>query len=194
MSYRFVRPSILLVLFGTLTTACSRNRRPAPEVAPTNTSTTTNSYAADSARRAAEDARAQAERERAERERQAMALRDRLETRIYFNLDRSDLTAQSRTVLDEKVEILRNVPESRIRITGHADERGADEYNMALGQRRAAAARRYLAQHGIDASRIETVSLGEEEPVCTEAGESCWSRNRRDEFRVTTWTPLAARE
>jgi peptidoglycan-associated lipoprotein len=192
MRYQHVRSVALVALLGTLAGACSRKKSTTPAPMPTNTSTTISNDASESDRAAAE-ARARAERERAEAERRAMALRERMETRIYFNLDRSDLTSQARAILDEKVEILRSVPESRIRITGHADERGADEYNMALGQRRAAAARRYLAQHGIDVNRIETVSLGEEEPVCTEAGESCWSRNRRDEFHITTWAPLASR-
>ena len=194
MLYKLLRYSVLVVFLATLVGACSQKRRSAPVAAPDNSGTTiSSSAAADSAERAAADARARAERERAEREREAMALRERLEARIYFNVDRSDLTAQSRAVLDEKVQILRNVPESRIRITGHADERGADEYNFALGQRRAAAARRYLAQHGIDASRIEINSLGEEEHVCTESAESCWSLNRRDDFQVTNWASIASR-
>ena len=192
MLHRYLRTAVLLTLLATLTSACSRKRSAIPASTPA-TQSSTGASASDSAERAAAEARAQAERARAEREREAMALRGRLETRIYFNVDRSDLTSQSRAILDEKVQILSNVPESRIRITGHADERGADEYNLALGQRRAAAARRYLAQHGIAASRIEIVSLGEEEPVCSESTESCWSRNRRDEFHVTTWTPLASR-
>ena len=192
MAYRGLRTLVLLIVVP-LSAGCTRKRPAATVAVPDNRGTIVSSAASDSAQRAAADARAQAERDRAERERRAMALRERLETRIYFNLDRSDLTAQSRAVLDEKVQILQSVPESRIRVIGHADERGSDEYNLALGQRRAAAARRYLAQHGIDASRIEIASLGEEEPVCSESTEACWSRNRRDDFHVTTWAPLASR-
>jgi peptidoglycan-associated lipoprotein len=74
---------------------------------------------------------------------------------------------------------------SRIRIAGHTDSRGSDEYNLALGQRRAAAAKRYLTDRGIDGSRVEIVSFGEERGTCTEESDSCWSRNRRDEFEIT---------
>jgi peptidoglycan-associated lipoprotein len=73
----------------------------------------------------------------------------------------------------------------RIRISGHTDNRGSDEYNLALGQRRAAAAKRYLTDRGIDGGRIEIVSFGEERPKCTSDDESCWSDNRRDEFEIT---------
>ena len=73
----------------------------------------------------------------------------------------------------------------KIRIAGHTDSRGSDEYNLALGQRRAAAAKRYLTDRGIDASRIEIVSFGEERGTCSDEDESCWSRNRRDEFEIT---------
>ena len=74
----------------------------------------------------------------------------------------------------------------RIRIEGNADERGSDEYNLALGQRRAAAAKRYLVERGIDASRFDLVSYGEERPVCTDHNEDCWQRNRRDDFVIVT--------
>lgn len=70
-------------------------------------------------------------------------------------------------------------------ISGHADERGSDEYNLALGQRRAVAAKRYLVDHGIDATRLGVVSYGEEHPVCTASAEACWSKNRRAEFEIT---------
>ena len=65
-------------------------------------------------------------------------------------------------------------------------ERGSDEYNLALGQRRAAAAKRYLVERGIDASRFDLVSYGEERPVCTDHNEDCWQRNRRDDFVIVT--------
>ncbi|MEO7085303.1 MAG: OmpA family protein [Gemmatimonadaceae bacterium] len=68
----------------------------------------------------------------------------------------------------------------------HADERGSDEYNLALGMRRASVVKQFLVQRGIDAGRLETISNGEERPVCQDHDESCWSKNRRDEFTVTT--------
>src|SRR3569832_382324 len=84
---------------------------------------------------------------------------------IYFDLDRSDITDDSRAKLDAKVPLLTQNTAVRIRIAGHTDSRGSDEYNLALGQRRAAAAKRYLVDHGVADSRIEPISYGEERPV-----------------------------
>jgi peptidoglycan-associated lipoprotein len=108
-----------------------------------------------------------------------------LTTTIYFDYDRSDITDDARAKLDAKVPVLTQNTGVRIRIAGHTDSRGADEYNLALGQRRAAAAKRYLTDRGIDGGRIEIVSFGEERPTCTDESEGCWSRNRRDEFEIT---------
>jgi peptidoglycan-associated lipoprotein len=108
-----------------------------------------------------------------------------LTTTIYFDFDRSDITDDARAKLDAKVPVLTQNTAVRIRIAGHTDSRGSDEYNLALGQRRAAAAKRYLTDRGIDGTRIEIVSFGEERPTCTEESEGCWSRNRRDEFEIT---------
>ena len=107
---------------------------------------------------------------------------------VYFDYDRSDITDDARTKLDAKVPVLTQNTGVRIRIAGHTDSRGSDEYNLALGQRRAAAAKRYLTDRGIDGSRIEIVSFGEERPTCTDESEGCWSRNRRDEFEITGGT------
>ncbi|HYV97156.1 MAG TPA: peptidoglycan-associated lipoprotein Pal [Gemmatimonadaceae bacterium] len=104
---------------------------------------------------------------------------------IYFDYDKSDLRDDARSTLDSKVPVLRANPAVRIKIAGHTDERGSAEYNIALGQRRAAAAQRYLTGLGIDAGRIEIVSFGEERPARMGEGEEAWSKNRRDEFEVT---------
>jgi peptidoglycan-associated lipoprotein len=108
-----------------------------------------------------------------------------LESRIYFDFDRSDLTAESRGALAAKLNVLLANPDMQIQIVGHADERGSDEYNLALGLERAAAARRFLTQRGVSSDRISAISMGEEHPVCTESSESCWWQNRRDEFVIT---------
>ncbi|HZK78098.1 MAG TPA: peptidoglycan-associated lipoprotein Pal, partial [Gemmatimonadaceae bacterium] len=105
---------------------------------------------------------------------------------IYFDYDKSDIRTDAAATLDKKIPWLTANPGMRIRIEGNADERGSDEYNLALGQRRAAAAKRYLVEHGIDATRFDLVSYGEERPVCTEHDESCWQRNRRDDFVIVT--------
>ncbi|MEO5589544.1 MAG: peptidoglycan-associated lipoprotein Pal, partial [Gemmatimonadaceae bacterium] len=105
---------------------------------------------------------------------------------IYFDFDKSDIRTDAAATLDRKVPWLQANPGMRIRVEGNADERGSDEYNLALGQRRAAAAKRYLVEHGIDASRFDLVSYGEERPVCTDHNEDCWQRNRRDDFVIVT--------
>jgi len=103
---------------------------------------------------------------------------------IFFDYDRAELSVESRETLEAKLPILRANPGMRIRISGHTDERGSDEYNLALGQRRAAAAKRYLVSQGIDEARIDVVSFGEERPMVEGSDESAWSQNRRDEFEI----------
>jgi peptidoglycan-associated lipoprotein len=105
---------------------------------------------------------------------------------IYFDFDKSDIRTDAAATLDRKIPWLQANPGMRIRIEGNADERGSDEYNLALGQRRAASAKRYLVERGIDASRFDLVSYGEERPVCTDHNEDCWQRNRRDDFVIVT--------
>jgi peptidoglycan-associated lipoprotein len=111
-------------------------------------------------------------------------MRTTLEQVVYFQLDQSELDASARALLDAKAEILRGDTNYLLRVEGHADERGSDEYNVALAMRRANAVKRYLADRGIPADRLETISFGEERPTCSDANESCWSKNRRAEFAV----------
>lgn len=108
-----------------------------------------------------------------------------LEQPVYFDFDRFDLTPEARRLLDQKLEVLRAFPRLMILVEGHCDERGSDEYNLALGNRRAAAVKRYLVEHGIAEDRIEIISFGEERPAVRESSEEAWARNRRAEFRVT---------
>ncbi len=107
-----------------------------------------------------------------------------LEARIHFALDRADLTPEAQTTLAAKVDILRSSPSLILRIDGHADERGSDEYNLALSKRRAAVAKRFMTDQGIDATRLETVGYGEEQPLDRTASESAWTMNRRADFHV----------
>ena len=108
-----------------------------------------------------------------------------LEERIHFDLDRSDLSPEARATLAAKVEILRSAPAVSLQIDGHADERGSDEYNLALSKRRAAEAKRYLVSQGIDAARLETVGYGEERPLDPSATDAAWAANRRADFRAS---------
>lgn len=103
---------------------------------------------------------------------------------IYFDYDISELSMAARANLDMKIAILRANPAVRIRVAGHCDSRGSDEYNIALAQRRAAAAKEYMTARGIDANRIETISYGEERPAVQGDTEAAYSRNRRDEFTI----------
>jgi peptidoglycan-associated lipoprotein len=105
---------------------------------------------------------------------------------IYFDLDESALTEESRSALEAKAPLLIRHPRVRIRITGHCDSRGSDEYNLALGLRRAAETKRYLAALGVEESRIEIVTMGEERPAVQGNTEEAYALNRRAEFEVLT--------
>ena len=135
--------------------------------------------------RARAEAAARAAREAADRAAAAMAAaRAAFATAIYFDYDAADLKPEARALLDAKLPLMRANANIRIRIAGHTDERGSDEYNVALGQRRAAAAKRYLVDQGIATDRIDVASFGEERPAAMGAGEENWARNRRDEFEI----------
>ena len=111
-------------------------------------------------------------------------VRDLLARRVHFDFDRSNVSPDDAAILDEKLAVLQRNPNLRIRVTGHCDERGSDEYNLALGNRRALAAKRYLTDRGIAESRIATSSMGEERPIAMGANEGAWGQNRRDEFTI----------
>ncbi len=96
-----------------------------------------------------------------------------------------------RVTLKANAEWLKANPSARVEIEGHADERGTNEYNLALGAKRAQAAKDYLVTLGISAERLSTVSYGEETPVCREHTEGCWQRNRHDRFVVITEGPVS---
>ena len=99
--------------------------------------------------------------------------------RVFFGFDRVDLTAEAKEVLDLTAKYLKQKTEVGILIEGHADERGTREYNIALGQKRAASVKRYLQSKGIEASRIKIISYGKERPEFLGTGEEVWSKNRR---------------
>lgn len=103
---------------------------------------------------------------------------------IYFDFDRYDLSADARTTLRANAEWLKANPAARVEIEGHCDDRGTNEYNLALGAKRAQSAREYLATLGVAGERLSTISYGEEIPMCTEQTESCWRQNRRARFVI----------
>ncbi|MGH7772885.1 MAG: peptidoglycan-associated lipoprotein Pal [Candidatus Binatia bacterium] len=110
---------------------------------------------------------------------------------IFYDFDRYDLRPDARATLKANADWLKANPSARVEIEGHADERGTNEYNLALGAKRAQAAKDYLATLGIVVGRLSTISYGEEIPVCREKTEDCWQRNRRARFVVTTPRPGA---
>ncbi len=112
-------------------------------------------------------------------------LRTAITTMVHFDYDKSELRPDDRSILDVKIPILQANPSIAIRIGGHTDSRGSAEYNLALGQRRAAAVKKYLTDHGIAETRIETTSYGEERPIAQGSDETAWSQNRRAEFEIT---------
>jgi peptidoglycan-associated lipoprotein len=100
----------------------------------------------------------------------------------YFDFNKADIRADARDALGKTAEFLRNHPQVRATIEGHCDERGSTEYNLVLGDRRAAAVKNYLVSLGISADRLTTTSLGKERPFCTDSTEECWQKNRVGHF------------
>ena len=182
-----------------LAAAAACGGQPAPPPTPTvDSAGIRDSIArAEATRRAREDsiarARAEAERMAAERRRADSAaalgreterVRGMLGEMINFDFDKSNIRAGDAAILDRKIAILQANPGVTVTITGHCDERGSDEYNLALGNRRALAAKEYMVNRGISADRVTTASRGEEQPMDPASTEDAWARNRRDEFAI----------
>ena len=106
------------------------------------------------------------------------------EENIHFDFDQYVLTPEAMVILDAKAAFLRENVDVSVLIEGHCDERGSNEYNRALGDRRANSAKAYLVKSGVGENRLTTISYGEEQPLCTEADEMCWSKNRRAHFAI----------
>jgi peptidoglycan-associated lipoprotein len=138
----------------------------------------------EAARRAAEEARMREQRAEAAMMSEEARRRAFEGDSIHFDFDKYVLTPKSMMILDEKAMYLREHPEVRVLVEGHCDERGTNEYNLALGDRRANSAKSYLIKSGVSESRITTISYGEEQPQCMQHAESCWWRNRRAQFQV----------
>ena len=190
---RLARLVPLALALGAVTTLDACRRKPAPAPVPvTNTDSIARERARQDSIRLASEAAAARERARQDSirlaseaaARELAAMRAALTASIRFDYDEDALRDDARATLEAKLPILNANPGLRLRIAGHADERGSEEYNLALGQKRAASVQRWFSERGIAADRFELVSYGEERPVCTESDESCWSQNRRAEFEV----------
>ena len=179
-------PSLLMLLTAAaFAVACGGKaapEEPAPEPTPTAAPTPPPEPVDDNS----------AERERLEKERMEREAAEKARTvsadlaaMINFDYDQAAVRQADQETLDRKAAILVANPGVKLRIAGHADERGSDEYNLALGNRRAAAAKRYLENKGVDGSRLEVVSYGEERPLNPGNDETAYAQNRRDEFEIT---------
>jgi peptidoglycan-associated lipoprotein len=181
-----MRATSLLFVLATAGLAAACGGKPAPEqpapeptAAPAPAPTPAPTDDSEARARAEEEARARRAAELAN------AVKADLAAMINFEYDQATVRSTDQPTLDRKAAILAANPNVRIQISGHADERGSDEYNLALGNRRGAAAKRYLENKGIDGSRIEVVSYGEERPLAQGSDEAAYAQNRRDEFQVT---------
>ena len=103
---------------------------------------------------------------------------------IYFDFDKYNLKPDAIKVLDKKIAFLKEYPQAKVLIPGNCDPRGSNEYNLALGDRRANAAKSYMVKAGVAENRLSTISYGEEKLICTESTEACWAKCRRDDFIV----------
>ncbi len=185
-----VRRFSVAVLAATLAVGACKGDPPPPPGPPPVDQDSLRAYndsvaaaAAEARRIAAEEAATRAEA--AARARAVAAARATLEEAVFFDYDVSDVRADQQALLRQKVAILRASPQVRLRIEGHADERGSTEYNMALGNRRAAAVRDYLTGFGLPESSFAIVSLGEQRPRARGSNEASWAQNRRGEFVLT---------
>ena len=167
-------------------TACGGNPPPEPEPEPEpQVEEPTVDEAAERARMEEEARQRREDEERRRLEAERNRVMSVMSERVHFDFDKSDIRTDAEEVLQRKVTVLREYPGVKVRVEGHCDERGSNEYNLALGQRRAEAVRRYLLSYGIDASRFATISYGEERPAVSASNEQAWEENRRAEFAVT---------
>jgi peptidoglycan-associated lipoprotein len=181
-----MRANSLMLLLASAALAAGCGGKPAPEEpAPQPTPAAAPAPAPAPADDSAERDRLDRERLAREAEERAKAVAADLAMMINFDYDQATVRQTDQATLDRKAAVLAANPNVKLQISGHADERGSDEYNLALGNRRAAAAKRYLENKGIDGSRLDVVSYGEERPLNPGHDEAAYAQNRRDEFQVT---------
>ncbi len=104
---------------------------------------------------------------------------------VFFAYDATDITDEAKAIMQKDIDWLKKWPTTKVMVEGHADSRGTNEYNLALGERRAEAVRNYMVSLGVAVDRMTIVSKGEEQPFCSEESEGCWQQNRRGHFIVT---------
>ncbi len=112
------------------------------------------------------------------------AMQQITDARIHFAFNKFDINEQGKEILRQKAELMKMYPRIRVRIEGNCDARGTQEYNLALGERRARAAYEYLTMMGVNPAQLEMLSYGKENPLVQGTGDAVWAENRRDDFRV----------
>lgn len=181
----FIITALAAILF---VGACSKDPPPPAEPTGPSAEELERQRIADSiaaAEAAAREAAMAAERERRAREAAIAAARSTLVERVHFDYDMAEIRPDAARILREKLAILRNSPNVQLRVEGHCDERGSNEYNDALGNRRAQAIVDFFTASGLDASRFAIVSFGEDRPLANRSDEDAWAMNRRGEFIIT---------
>lgn len=191
------RSVLTLLAVAAVVAGCGKKKEPEPvaPAAPTVDSTAIKAKmrqdSIDAANRAAAAAaaaaaaKAQAERDSLARVAAARAaLVEQLEALVHFDFDKADIKPEDEANLDTKAAILAANPSLQVQIAGNCDERGSEEYNLALGNRRALAAKRYLTNKGTDPSQITTISNGKERPIAMGNDESAWAMNRNDQTTI----------
>ena len=161
-----------LIACGLLVAGCGGNKPPVEETTPTTTTGEQGTTTGETGEPGRPD------RGTVESTNEVIA---QLKT-VYFDFDKYNLRDDARRTLEQDAEILKNNPDVKVVVEGHCDERGTNEYNLALGENRANAARDYLVRLGIDAGRLSTISYGEERPVALGHDEAAWAQNRRVQF------------
>jgi peptidoglycan-associated lipoprotein len=186
-----LRHAVVLALVPVMALGACKKRpavSPGPDTVATDPNPGNDAARDDSIRLAGEaEARERAERDRRDRERterETAGAREVLTDIVFFQYDSDEISGEAEQKLRLKAAVLAANPNVRLRIEGHADQRGSTEYNLALGQRRAEAVRTFLANYGIDPERFTTVSFGKERPLVEGDDEDTFSRNRRAEFGI----------
>ncbi|MFQ6102896.1 MAG: peptidoglycan-associated lipoprotein Pal [Candidatus Glassbacteria bacterium] len=134
-----------------------------------------------------EERRRREEEERRKEEERKRVFEEEISIMIHFDFDRYNIKDEYKDILSKKAQLLRERPTVKIRIEGHCDEWGTNEYNLALGERRANAAREFLEGAGVSPDRLTTVSYGEEQPLDPGHDKEAWRKNRRAEFKIVEW-------
>lgn len=172
MKHRYLILTLVATLSLALTAGCATKKAPAPEQ-PTTAPTKTTTEQPKTTQTGMTEAPV-TETKAAE-----LTLK-----RIHFDFDQYVLTSESREALENNAAFMRAKPQVNVQIEGHCDERGSDNYNLALGENRARAAMEYLVSLGISPRRLDIISYGEERPLVSGSDEEAWSKNRRAEFVI----------